>query len=81
MKLTAKNLVNDELWQIVKPVLPAEPPKPKGDRPRLCHRAALSTVPRANDSFRPDAVGRASKSWNFSVELPQLIARTFICGI
>lgn len=28
-------LVTDELWSIVEPVLPAEPPKPKGGRLRV----------------------------------------------
>ncbi len=41
MELTAKNLISDELWQIVEPLLPVEPPKPKGGRPRLCDRATL----------------------------------------
>ena len=43
MKLTAKNMVSDELWQIVEPLLPTEPPKPKGGRPRLCYRGTLLT--------------------------------------
>ena len=44
MGLTARNLVSDELWQIVEPLLPAEPPKPKGGRPRLRDRAALCGI-------------------------------------
>ena len=30
----ARSLVSDELWAAVAPLLPAEPPKPKGGRPR-----------------------------------------------
>jgi transposase len=29
----AKELVTDELWEIVEPLLPEEPTKPKGGRP------------------------------------------------
>jgi len=40
----AKELVSDELWEIVEPLLPEEPPKPKGGRPRLEERAALTGI-------------------------------------
>src|SRR5215217_5358093 len=40
----SKPLVSDELWAIVAPLLPAEPPKPKGGRPRVSDRAALSGI-------------------------------------
>jgi transposase len=40
----AKELVSDELWEIVEPLLPEEPPKPKGGRPRLDDRAALTGI-------------------------------------
>ena len=40
----AKPLISDELWQIIEPLLPPEPPKPKGGRPRLSNRAALSGI-------------------------------------
>lgn len=40
----AKPLVSDELWQVVAPLLPAEPPKPKGGRPRVPDRAALTGI-------------------------------------
>lgn len=40
----AKSLVDDELWSIVEPLLPAAPPKPKGGRPRLDNRAALTGI-------------------------------------
>jgi transposase len=36
-----KELVSDELWKIVEPLLPAESPKPRGGRPRMHDRAAL----------------------------------------
>ena len=39
-----KLLVNDEVWAIVAPLLPAEPPKPKGGRPRVSDRAALTGI-------------------------------------
>jgi transposase len=40
----AKPLVSDELWALVAPLLPPEPPKPKGGRPRIPDRAALSGI-------------------------------------
>src|SRR3954465_261846 len=40
----AKVLVTDELWKEVAPLLPPEPPKPKGGRPRLSDRAALTGI-------------------------------------
>ena len=40
----AKPLVSDELWAVVAPLLPAEPPKPKGGRPRVPDRACLTGI-------------------------------------
>lgn len=40
----AKPLVTDELWQMIEPLLPAEAEKPKGGRPRVSARAALSGI-------------------------------------
>ena len=40
----AKQLVSDDLWAIVEPLLPEEPPKPKGGRPRVPDRAALTGI-------------------------------------
>ena len=40
----AKVLLPDELWLIIEPLLPPEPPKPKGGRPRVPARAALTGV-------------------------------------
>jgi transposase len=40
----AKHLVTDELWTIIEPLLPKEPPKPKGGRPRVPDRAALTGI-------------------------------------
>ena len=39
-----KPIVSDELWQTIEPLLPPEPPKPKGGRPRVSDRAALSGI-------------------------------------
>ena len=40
----AKPLVSDDLWTMVAPLLPAEPPKPKGGRPRIPDRACLTGI-------------------------------------
>jgi transposase len=39
-----KELVSDELWEITEPLLPPEPPKPRGGRPRVPNRAALTGI-------------------------------------
>src|SRR5690606_8991449 len=39
-----KQLVSDELWTIIEPLLPPEPPKPKGGRPRVPNRAVLTGI-------------------------------------
>lgn len=40
----AKVLIADELWEVIEPLLPTEPPKPKGGRPRIPDRAALTGI-------------------------------------
>lgn len=40
----AKPLVSDELWAAIAPLLPPEPPKPRGGRPRIPDRAALTGI-------------------------------------
>ena len=40
----AKELVTDELWEVIEPLLPEEPPKPKGGRPRINDRATITGI-------------------------------------
>jgi transposase len=40
----AKELVADELWMVIDSLLPPEPPKPNGGRPRVPDRAALAGI-------------------------------------
>ncbi len=40
----AAPLVSDDLWAVVAPLLPAEPPKPRGGRPRVPDRACLTGI-------------------------------------
>ena len=40
----AKPLLTDELWEIIKPLLPPEKPRPKGGRPRVPDRLALTGI-------------------------------------
>ncbi len=39
-----KPLVTDELWAAIEPLLPSEPPKPRGGRPRCDDRAVLAGI-------------------------------------
>jgi transposase len=40
----AKPLLSDELWKRIEPLLPPEPPKPKGGRPRVSDRQTLTGI-------------------------------------
>ncbi len=40
----SKPLVSDALWAVIEPLLPEERPKPKGGRPRIADRAALTGI-------------------------------------
>jgi transposase len=39
-----KTLVPDELWAVIEPLLPPEPAKPQGGRPRVADRADSSAA-------------------------------------
>jgi transposase len=39
----AKPIVSDELWAVVEPLLPPEPAKPKGGRPRISNLYGVSS--------------------------------------
>ena len=36
--------IPDELWDTIRPLLPVEPPKPKGGRPRIDDRKAMTAI-------------------------------------
>ena len=40
----ARPLLPNGLWNLIQPLLPPEPPKPKGGRPRVPDRAALTGI-------------------------------------
>ena len=40
----AKKIVSDELWSIVEPLLPPPTPKPRGGRPPVSNRDALTGI-------------------------------------
>ncbi len=40
----AKPILDDALWEVIAPLLPAQRPKPKGGRPRTDDRAALTGI-------------------------------------
>jgi transposase len=37
-------LVTDDLWDRIEPLIPPEPPRPKGGRPRVPDRACLTGI-------------------------------------
>jgi Putative transposase of IS4/5 family (DUF4096) len=39
-----KELVSDKLWETIEPLLPPDPPKSKGGRPRVPNRAVLAGI-------------------------------------
>ena len=39
-----KKIVSDELWSVLQPLIPPEPPKPRGGRPRVPDRAVLTGI-------------------------------------
>src|SRR5215208_8435974 len=42
--MNIQSLVPDDLWEAIEPILPKDPPKPKGGRPRVPNRAALGGI-------------------------------------
>src|SRR5215208_2932896 len=42
--MNAASLVSDDLWEAIEPLLPKEPPKPNGGRPRVPDRAVLGGI-------------------------------------
>lgn len=40
----AKEILTDEFWGIVEPLIPKPPPRPKGGRPRVSDKAALRGI-------------------------------------
>jgi transposase len=43
-RLVAKPLLTDELWEIIEPILPPPKAHPKGGRPAVPHRQALTGI-------------------------------------
>ena len=73
----SKPLVSDEFWELVQPLLPPQPPKPKGGRPRIPdrHGPKWDTV-RAKDRHwlgRPTQ-GDGLWQWDDLLEAPQRLA-------
>jgi transposase len=40
----AREILSDELWAVIEPLLPAAPPRPTGGRPRMPDRAVLTGI-------------------------------------
>jgi transposase len=43
-KQMAKPLLDERLWELIKPVIPARPPRPKGGRPPVDDRKVLTGI-------------------------------------
>jgi transposase len=78
--------LTDELWEAVRPLLPAHPPSPKGGRPRVADReclAALLYLLRAGVAWRllppgaasPATVWRRHREWAAAGVWPAVHAR------
>ena len=68
--------VPDELWAAVAPLLPPEPPKPKGGRPRVPDRVALARL--YVERFRPPRIADATAAMSEAVALnPNEVALRF----
>ncbi|WP_189070372.1 transposase, partial [Deinococcus radiotolerans] len=39
-----EQLVPDDLWALIQPVIPSPPPRPRGGRPRQCARQTLAGI-------------------------------------
>jgi hypothetical protein len=58
----AKELVPDELWMVIDPLLTPEPPKPNGGRPRVPDRATLDGIIYVKrESVNPAGTSRVPK--------------------
>jgi len=61
-------VVSNELWLIIAPLLPTDPPKPKGGRPRrISDRAALTGILFVLKSGIPWEMLPRPKSWGVAV--------------
>lgn len=40
----AKPLLDEKLWKVIEPLLPKHPPRPRGGRPSVPVRAALTQI-------------------------------------
>ncbi len=71
----SKPLVSDELWALVASLLPPEPPKPKGGRPRVSDRAALTGIVFVLKSGIPWGDAAAGNGLRFRRDLLAPVAR------
>ena len=65
----SNELVSDELWEMVEPLLPEEPSKPGGSRSRVPDRAALAGIVFVSKSgipweMAPEGMGCGSRSFS-----------------
>ena len=82
----SKSLVSDELWEVIAPLLPPEPPKLKGGRPRVPDRAALTGILFVLRSGIPSWASRRLEkgshqhAWCSRVSAPAVERRSHVLG-
>ena len=78
-----ETLVSDELWKIIEPLLPPDPPREKGGRPRIPNRnafAGIVYVLKSGVPWRMLPKGRSGVAAAQPAGVVYATARKLVCG-